>query len=135
MEKKKVLYNLLIFVCFFFSIKAAYTLSSDNIKAFIIPGEAVDYYQDLVEISAEGKHIYIHPTFGKMNRFTAWLETNSSKNIIERGELHLMKSVMKAISKSGYLDPPRLKRIEQPKRQQDADNTINREGVPEYIIQ
>jgi len=109
--------------------------SSVNIRAFIIPGEAVDYYQGIVGSTAEGKHEYVHPLFGKMGSFSAAIVKQTPQTIFVRGKLHMISSMFSTLNASGYSDKPpmQLQQIEWNKLPQDADNTINRQGVPAFV--
>ncbi len=72
-----------------------------DIRAFIIPGEILDKTQSSAGLSAEGKHVYVHPALGKLNK----VEAAYVKNFTPIGNgvmFHLMESVNAALKKSGY---------------------------------
>ncbi|HVM86891.1 MAG TPA: hypothetical protein VMT76_01800 [Puia sp.] len=80
--------------------------STASIQAFVIPGEAVDYYQGKAGLSAIGQRKWVHPWFGQMNGFTAYLVKQTPQTIVVRIKLHLMGAMFSALDKAGYNDKP-----------------------------
>jgi len=75
-----------------------------NIQAFVIPGEAVDYYQRKFWFRSVGNRIWVHPVFGKMSSLTAAWVKNLRITAYARYRLHLMDAMNIALDQAGYKD-------------------------------
>jgi YD repeat-containing protein len=106
---------------------------NSSISAFVIPGEAIDYFQGIVSSSAEGNHIYVHPDYGQMNSTFAFIVKHQQQSLTDRFKLHLMDAMGHALGAAGYLPAPYpMVPISQKKLPSDADNTINRQYIKTF---
>lgn len=100
----------------------------------------MNYYQAKFNSTADEKHVYVDPLFGKVGNTSAQIIKSIPQTIIRRGLHHMMSSMFSALTKAGYGDggegsrvvPIILTNLPGLKLPQDADNTVNRQGVPIY---